>query len=812
MGYIPELIPQAGETDIEERTVESTQEALTDFHSHETQVVAERSNQIESSRYDTSVSGDSIDKFFERPLLLGSWQWQVGSGLDVLVYPWKLWAENKRVANRLANYANFKGRMHIKIVLNGNPFYWGRAFASYTMYNSSPYIGYENTWLDIMPATQRPHIWINSTTSQGGEMILPFFHPQDCLDVQSINEFEKMGILWLRSVASLRHANGSTQPISIQMFGWVDDISLSTLTQNVVPALTPQAGLVPQSGEAEEGGPISKPASAVAKVANTLASAPVIGPYALATETMAKAVGSVARIFGYSRPRVLDPPKPMVVQQVGNLASTDMDEVVGTLALTSKQEVSIDPRIVGLDGTDEMSFGYLAQKSTYFAQCLWALSRTLNYPLLSIGVSPFAASRDNRVLVPATKNGYAVSAMTLASLPFMYWRGTITYKFQVVCSAYHRGRLLVTWEPRGSPSPTPELNTLQSTIIDISETTEFEIKVGWGAKTAGLRVLDLKRADTYGNDANRYAAGRLIDPIPDTENGTLNLYVLNDLVTSGSDTNSIKILVSAHSDDLELWSPRQSNISDITYDAPVAVAQLDPQSGKVGPEVTSVTFGNTKSQAIPSICSGETITSFRALLKRYALKRIYMLNGGVPATQQMMPILRGSSFLGQHYEEDIGMDVQAYVINCFAGWRGSTRHRYVPAMINRSKDLVSHQAFVTRNPGEKWLVAQQNFNNNSKPDLGARYKTYVQFGSGGAISKTADTDVVEFEQPYYDYQRFQTNNDDTNTDLSHAYTSIITNSDPTNTVRIAHRVHHFTAIGDDFGLHGYLGPPGMWTV
>lgn len=806
---LPELSPQSGTVDPDLQMSDTTKTGLTEFVDETEQMTNEKPSEIESSRYDTSVSGDSLDNFFTRPILLQSWLWQVGSQLDVLTSPWEQWITNKRVANRVANYANFKGKLHLKFVLNGNAFYWGRSFCSYTVYNQSPLITYEDSPLSIIPALQRPHIWLDASTSQGGELALPFFHQQDCLDIQNSTEFANMGKLWVKSMTPLRHANGSTRPISIQMFGWVEDISLSTLTQNT-DTLAPQSGLVPQAGEVTEGGPISKPASALAKVASAVASAPVIRPYALATEAMASAVGATARLFGYSRPRIVEPARPMTVQQTGNLAATDMDETINTLALTSKQEISIDPRIVGLDGTDEMSFNYLASKWSYFVTFPWALSKTLNDPLFSIPVSPMAYQKGNRVLVPTTSDGWALTSLALVAMPFEYWRGTIKYRFQIVCSAYHKGRLLVTWEPRGSPSATPELNTVQSTIIDISETTDFEIEVGWGAKTPGLQVLELA------GTSDRFAIGALATPDALRENGTINVYVLNDLVTSGSDTSDVSVLVSTASDDLEVWAPNQTHIQTMTTvdPPPLALRSLDPQSGAMGPVSSTVTFGSKALGRIPMICSGETITSFRTLMKRYILKRTRLYKGNLSDLSTVMIVQRGSSYLGDWFQEDFGMDIQFFIVNCFAGWRGSTRHRYVPAMKNGSDSLIYLQNYATRvSFGEKWGDTSIVFPDNSLPDLGTNFQNNLRFFEGGSISKTASTDVVEFEQPYYGFGRFGVTSHNLASKsyaLAHQMVAQVTNRSG-GSKPISWQVNHFTAGGEDFSLFGFLGVPPLWS-
>ena len=72
----------------------------------------------------------------------------------------------------------------------------------------------------------------------------------------------------------MKHANGGTDPITISVFAWAEDVHMSVLTQ------TDPSTLVPQSMEYE--GIVSKPASIVAKVAGVLKEVPFISPFATA--------------------------------------------------------------------------------------------------------------------------------------------------------------------------------------------------------------------------------------------------------------------------------------------------------------------------------------------------------------------------------------------------------------------------------------------------------------------------------------------------------------------------------------------------
>lgn len=82
---------------------------------------------------DHALADDAtLDNFFSRPLKLKELQWNVGSPLlEPEFNPWSLYFENKRVINRINNYKLLRCKLHLKFVINGTQFHYGRLMASY---------------------------------------------------------------------------------------------------------------------------------------------------------------------------------------------------------------------------------------------------------------------------------------------------------------------------------------------------------------------------------------------------------------------------------------------------------------------------------------------------------------------------------------------------------------------------------------------------------------------------------------------------------------------------------------------------------
>merc|ERR1711881_122584 len=156
---------------------------------------------------------------------------------------------------------------------------------------------------DVIAASQRPHVYLDPTNSQGGTLTLPFFWYKNALSIPE-QEWRDMGDIIIHGMQELKHANGATDQVTVSVFAWAEEVSLSIPTANEPGSLVPQMGEIftPQIQDEYGTGPISRPAGVVAKAAGALSNIPGIGMYARATEMAASTVSSIATMFGYSRP------------------------------------------------------------------------------------------------------------------------------------------------------------------------------------------------------------------------------------------------------------------------------------------------------------------------------------------------------------------------------------------------------------------------------------------------------------------------------------------------------------------------------
>lgn len=676
----------AAEASIQKKGTFTAQENV-DFSDANQPYVYDAGGVMDPTRSLQDTSDATLDNFFSRPLKIYDVQWDTGTSLWFSIDPWSLYFENPRVINRLTNYKLLKAQLHVKFVINGNGFQYGRAVASYIPLKAFDSL---TTTLSLVREhlvleTQRPHVFLDPTTSSGGELVLPMFWHKNYLDIQS-NEWANMGEMIVRSINDLKHANGATDQVTISVFAWAEDVSMSVLTSRDPSTLVPQMGEI---DEANAKGIISQPASVIAKCAGMLKSIPTIAPFALATEITATAIGNVAKVFGYSRPLITKAPDPFVPRPFGQLALTNVPDNCFKLTVDEKQELSIDPRIAGISGgVDPLNVKSIASRESYLTTFSWNIGTAPETLLWNSRIDPTIWAEDAGPPVE-----YYFPACAIAALPFKFWTGSMKFRFQIVCSSFHRGRLKVVYDPEYIS--TNEYNTNYLHVVDISETKDFTIEIGNGQEKT---LLDHVRPG-INPLSNVYSTTRFTTAAPG--NGVVAVYVVNELTTPNSTvTNDIEVNVFVSmGDDFEVFVP-DDHFQRFVYQPQMGFM---PQSGEIVPSLdeTEEPSAPVHEQAVnlgPSLQDdtlinkvyvGECITSFRQMLKRYNLHTSVGFDGNTNVSNLQLqmpgfPYLRGKVLGAVH----VAVGPIAYnfcntvmlhwVSNCFSGWRGSMRWKAMP--------------------------------------------------------------------------------------------------------------------------------------
>lgn len=562
---------------------------------------------------------DSLDmgNFLERDLLLATYTVVLGVDPNQQLNPWAVFMGNKRVVNRINNFKNFScAGMQLTIKVAGTPFHQGRFIIDYiplfgsdncTQYGS----GAAST--NSITASQRLHVILDPAKSEGAVMTLPFVWPLDSLDISS-SEIYNVGTLNIRTLNPILHANGGTQNIQLNVFGKIIDPVLSRpttvngallinqsvpvaiprvvspLTESYFPQTPPpvEAPRVevgsPRAGrdltvncnccgparkyknqaepkmkmkdEYSDLGAISGTATVIAKAAGALTKVPVIGKFARSTEIAAGATAQIAKMYGFSQPANLDVQRRVIPTPFGGLCTVSGNNDSAKLSSDPKQEVSIDPSIIGIGDPQDLSLSHNASKLSFTATYDWSAAQVAGTHLFSFRVNPYTGYHDGNF-----RHSTACEAM---ALPFTYWRGEMCYKIEVVCSGMHRGKLALVYDPNYVNAL--EFNVLNAIIIDIEEDNVATVQVPWSQPIAYCSNLIAKDEITGSIDKTYTARSTTaFTSTSDTSNGVFACYVLTELATPSVSAIGVKINVYTGLCHADFQVPSLVKLGTMTY-------------------------------------------------------------------------------------------------------------------------------------------------------------------------------------------------------------------------------------------------------
>jgi hypothetical protein len=540
-----------------------------------------------------NVSFD-LNNFLSRPTRIRSYSVPQGESYNLRqFYPWFDYFTNSQIKKKLDNYAYIRCNLKLKFVINSSPFIYGAYCASYQAlqnFNKDLIASPSGLVYDRMFMSQRPNIFMESHKNKGGELTLPFFYHKDWLPATNA-DFTSMGQVTIFPYANFRPANSTaTGNVTITVYAWAEDVEITGATVLTV-----------QSKDEYGQGPVSRVASSVAGYASYLENVPIIGTFAKATNIGASAVSTIASLFGWTNVPVIDNVQPFKNQPYHAFASSEIGVPIDKLTLDPKNELTVDPRISGLNGVDELSIKYLTQKESFLFVSPWFQSYTQNQSLVRMNVTPTWCN----IYINAEVNSVWETPMGHVSRLFANWRGSLVIRIKLIASPYHQGRLRISYDPRGDIYAVQDTeNVVVTKIIDLSITDEAEFIIPYMQPQSWQEVdqsfnthYELDTSPTYDSTIS---------------NGRFEVQVLNPL-TGPDTTSTVDLLMFVRAgDDFELANPgaMPSNITPLAVQSADEIVSADGKVTYVMGEMTS------RPVDINMVNFGESIQSVRSVLRR----------------------------------------------------------------------------------------------------------------------------------------------------------------------------------------------------
>jgi hypothetical protein len=684
---------------------------------------------------DLMVHKQSLPDFMERPVLLTTAAWTTASAANTVLYSWSsdnVWTLTGWT-DKLKGFNMIRGNLKFKIVFNANPFQQGKLLLHFlpqvvgrTAAGDTAYVPMHN--YNLVTKSQQPHVIID-VKDEGASMVMPYISPTNWY---SRTYGYDWGTFYISVLSPLATGAAGQTEIQYSVYAILDDLELAA-------PIVPQSSMKPRKKfstkigvvDKEEKGvndSLSSKLKSVAKVADSFKSVPCVSEIAGTVSWASNMASSAASWFGWSKPAHVGTPDVVARQSDRFAACADGVETAMPMGFMMDRKLAVLDNISVTD-SDEMAWNFLKKVETFISSTSWTTATATNTTLLTIQVNPIYTGVNST----QTYNAKVCALQTGGPLyyfgqKFSCWRGSIVYKFRLVKTAYHTGRLEVNFTPINASAPTLPSTTTSMynyrTIIDLRETNEFEIVCPY--------LIDSHYLYTTTDFS-----------------GTLTIKCLNELRCPETASSSVSILAYCYGgDDFELQVPHDSP----SYDYPFSpeAGDITIHKGTIGNSVVPSEDVRYRTEAV-----GDSFNSVKQLLAKFTT---YWQSSVVSmdANKQLMIYPFGFSAVRQNHttgalEKPIAgasaIDIFSFM---YAYYRGDTKFKIVDRGNTSPPGGILFLGSILSSPLNyyNYTIINNGFNDTlllGYGDYVALQKNVVQ----GVATTDAGVGFLSVKVPYY---------------------------------------------------------------
>jgi hypothetical protein len=287
-------------------------------------------------------------------------------------------------------------------------------------------------------------------------------------------------------------------------------------------SVTKKANRYTSSDKEDTGGIVSTPLGTISKGVRQLGdNIPLISSFSQPTAWFLDSLSRGFASFGLSNTVDTSVRHSVVPRVFSHPYNTDINDTVDSFGYIAGNKISHLSGFAGTDA-DEMSIQHICSIPSFLYAFTWTTANAPEYELFTKqnGKTDWSVSRTVVTAVgPRVYDNYAPFAYIANR--FVFWRGSIKYKFYCVKTNFHTGRILFSFSPAFSPLANVYSTSVYNTryIWDISQVPTFEITIPYVSPQPWTLT----------------AAGN--------NTGTLKGYVLNELEAVAGVSSSVEILV-----------------------------------------------------------------------------------------------------------------------------------------------------------------------------------------------------------------------------------------------------------------------------
>jgi hypothetical protein len=403
------------------------------------------------------------------------------------------------------NFIFWNGRAKVQFQITGSPMTQGCIAAVYVPL-TQPLAATDNQIKNFSSLSVNQTCYLFPNANTVAEMEIPFNSPQAYLNIASSSidsTINTLGHIYLVVFNEVALSASTTDSVAVSVFSHFTDNNFKVPRRTV-----PATFLVPQSKS-----------SLVGNMAHLL----------LPDNPLADAIDLAAGLFGLDNPidpAVKETDKVLTTQRMNFSQGPELIDRLTTNP--SKTSAVTSDTFATLQ--DEMSLDYLKKKLSYLGTFTMKTSNAVGDILASFPLNPCP----NRMDLTSDNQ---VPLLQYISMPFNFWKGSLTYKVQVISTSFQTGKIFFSFNfNEFSPSPSTILAATTSqygTAIELNQgSNTFEFTVPYVAVTPELYVPNGNFITDYNTLGmmNVSVINPLISP-----NGSPSLVQFNVFIAGGDD-------------------------------------------------------------------------------------------------------------------------------------------------------------------------------------------------------------------------------------------------------------------------------------
>nr|QID77679.1 polyprotein [Pink bollworm virus 4] len=469
-------------------------------------------------KFSVSVERQEYTTMSDRWLLLDVYKWQatdpVGKKLCSVVLPHTVLLVNSESPNVQLFLTHRWFRfdcMRIKVMLNSNAFQVGQLVAGWLYGSETKVDMYDN----VYSALQRNHVCLTAGNSNDAELVVPYHAVNS---VMSLSRKTSLGSLVVYVLNPLLVSDNVSKSCTFSVSVTFDNARFYGILSRKIMTTNDEA-IEPQM-------------DSIGQLAG-MASNPIETALNLAPKVLSAIMPDQNR----DNPPLPLQPATLVPQALPSFSFTDnVVEPVNPLRASACGQTP------AIDSSNEMDPLVLCRSWGFLKTVQWKTTDLTNAKLFSDEVVPLLKS-SSYPLVDSESNSITVkfcpTPLAAISSMFGFWRGDIEYRFVIVASHFHKGKLMIGSVPlyKDEDVPIQDLKFSPHVLTDICDSTEIIFRVPWYWR-------------------NGWCRNRILAEVPETPS-RIFVKVVNPLIVIQNvpQTVYINVFVRA-SDNFELAIPR----------------------------------------------------------------------------------------------------------------------------------------------------------------------------------------------------------------------------------------------------------------